>query len=346
MVKIDDQMSLFCRHCFLQVFAIFYGAVCSVAAPGAAMQAGKPIIFSAPDGTAPTAPAVPSLGPKSSALLDLIEESQPQEGLAPPLPAPTLAATMGPSPADARKAQRQRDEEANWTMLTPAEILHVPTPEKILGIDQEDTGGPLTVEERYYLRMQRQQEGGTNSLTGPGSGFLSSGRDNGLLTGNANMTPNQYGAPGGQPGSAAADNGMQPLFNRGWFAPPDAAQQGNGQQSVSFMRTPMFGPAARRAQPTAQQLADQAQFAKLLAFHPAPAAAPVPANGADGALVQPAGAPFQLQPISNGLMPLTAPTTLTGLAGMRPVAVKAPPPEWKRQPAPWLRRAPQPAAPY
>lgn len=58
------------------------------------------------------------------------------------------------------------DERKNWALMTPREIMGVPTPESILGVQDLDDELGLTVEQRYLRRLDRGSESGaTNSAS-------------------------------------------------------------------------------------------------------------------------------------------------------------------------------------
>src|SRR5580693_8522200 len=70
------------------------------------------------------------------------------------------------SPEQVMEWQKLLDNKKNWTLLTPEEILGVPTAEKILGLPEPDDEKNLTVTERYLKRLndQEQSVSATNAL--------------------------------------------------------------------------------------------------------------------------------------------------------------------------------------
>jgi hypothetical protein len=70
------------------------------------------------------------------------------------------------SAAEARQWQRTMDEKKNWTLLTPEEILNLPTEEKIMGLPVPDDQKNLSVEQRYLNRLDDQARAlsATNAL--------------------------------------------------------------------------------------------------------------------------------------------------------------------------------------
>ena len=76
--------------------------------------------------------------------------SRPQDDL--PLPAPVM---MVPRTASMKEALNRRD---NWTLMTPGEILGVPTAGKILGLADAKGEDQLSPDERFLLRLQRERQ--------------------------------------------------------------------------------------------------------------------------------------------------------------------------------------------
>jgi hypothetical protein len=53
--------------------------------------------------------------------------------------------------------RKSQDDDRNWALSTPQEILGVPTPESILGIDHTQGEGELTPAERFLKRQNHEQ---------------------------------------------------------------------------------------------------------------------------------------------------------------------------------------------
>jgi hypothetical protein len=69
------------------------------------------------------------------------------------------------SPEQTKAWQNFLDGKKNWTLLTPEEILGIPTAEKILGIPEAEEDKNLTVEERYIKRQDHNRlVSATNAL--------------------------------------------------------------------------------------------------------------------------------------------------------------------------------------
>ncbi len=73
------------------------------------------------------------------------------------------------TPEQQKVLQHSFDNQKNWTLLTPEEILNVPTMQKILGIPDSDDDQKLTVTERYLKRLNDKQ-----SMTASNALLLSS----------------------------------------------------------------------------------------------------------------------------------------------------------------------------
>ena len=62
------------------------------------------------------------------------------------------------SAADRLRLQKARDDHDNWMLMTPAEILGVTTPEKILETpEQRAAAKKLTTMDRYLARQQQSK---------------------------------------------------------------------------------------------------------------------------------------------------------------------------------------------
>ena len=72
------------------------------------------------------------------------------------------------SPDELREMDKNLDKQKNWALMTPEEILGVPTAEKILGIPDVDQN--LSVTERYFKRQDRlRNASATNALARAGN---------------------------------------------------------------------------------------------------------------------------------------------------------------------------------
>jgi len=72
------------------------------------------------------------------------------------------------SPAELKAWEKILEGKKKWAMMTPEEIMGVPTAEKILGIPEKDEDAKLTIEQRYLKRQQRAATfAATNGYRGP-----------------------------------------------------------------------------------------------------------------------------------------------------------------------------------
>lgn len=296
-------------------------------------QQGQAILFSSPsDGNAAT--NVPSLTPQPPVFSGMVDTAPVQ-----PMSLPSIADTMPPGPAipspqELSQMQQQLDEKENWALLTPAEILGVPTPEKILGLPEVDANGyPLggTAAERF---IQREQNAATNGMTNPGQWDLPTGETNSAAAtvavfGSINPTANSF---------------FSELLGNTQNQPAHAQDQDPVDRFFSFGSPPPAAP-----QPTAEQIADDEAFQKLISPRSTP---PTTAgwSGENASASQPIPGQTFATPLENSIGATFAPlnTVLQEPAGVRPLPGLVEPikpvtmPEWQPQQPPWMSSTPQP----
>jgi len=125
------------------------------------LEAGQPILFSAPAGDSVNSNVL-SLLPRTPVSLNFESDSPasaPFNLNGPPMAAPMFA------PVDQSRWQDLSDRHRDWILMTPAEILGVMTPEKILGVQEHDAAGQpknLTALERYNERQNQTLLPSTN----------------------------------------------------------------------------------------------------------------------------------------------------------------------------------------
>jgi hypothetical protein len=97
-------------------------------------------------------------------------KSLPAFDILPGSPQPSL------SPEQVRQWQKLLDNRKNWTLMTPEEILGVPTAAKILGVPDPDDDQNLSATERYIKRMNRESKAvsATNALGAEDDSWLGS----------------------------------------------------------------------------------------------------------------------------------------------------------------------------
>lgn len=286
------------------------------------MKRGQPILFSAPDNQS-VSNATPSLAPKApdlSALENMIKAPPPGFNFSPPSePLPVQVIT----PAQAEQLRQALERTKNWTLMTPAEIMGVETPEKVFGL--AETNADQTLAERYVERQASADAvQPTNFFSAPQWNFSSESQMNPDADANSRSRANQ------------------PMFSPTFGAPPPTPPE-----SVQNDIWPNpFGVAPPEPKQTPEQLAEAEQFQKLLEPHPATVAAPsanfsTPSPAPGASIPQPpAGVAETLLPNNNVTQPTTVKQAATLSGQKKPASTFEP--EWKPQLPPWLSPTPQP----
>jgi hypothetical protein len=302
--------------------------------PSEAQQGSQPILFSSPDnGSAAdlknvTGSSTPDLNDAFQAPSSFSVNGSGAAPSAPAIPAP--------SASGGDTLQQMLDNRKNWVFMTPAEILGVNTPEKILGIPDRNAAGQrqnLTAIERF---TERQMQGDTN-------GFQSSGSDSWWNSHNRDNSPNTS-----LPNLISSDlANSSPVMNMNSFvtAPKIDLFAGksvnSGPQKFTLpLQTPTI------AQQTAM---DPDPFKELLE----PAQAPTPLSSAtpvdqylensSDPIFGPeknndAGASFT--PLNSEIATPTGLTPLPGIVAQKSTQPQTPP-AWSPKPPPWLLQGPQ-----
>jgi hypothetical protein len=320
-------------------------AACSVMAQGPGRRPGQAILFSSADDGGGTS-NMPSLTAQPAGLPDFANVVQSPSvnfdtaSRGESLPAPQTPAV---TPDQARQMQRLLDERKNWALLTPGEILGLPTPEKILGISDRDAFGQPkneTVTLRYFER-QEQSRVRTN-VDNSGAEDAASRRDF-----SGSLKPQMDAALWIHAGGGLEKSAMMNQFLN---ETPDG-----GAQAADDGWPKSFNLPAQPPKPTPEQQAAMEQFQQLLQPHSpsgspakfpsfgspifsAPPTSPNPVPGQ--AAVIPVGASYT--PLSSGIAVPSGVAPLPGLLGPTNAALPAFAPEWKPQPPPWMSSAPQP----
>ena len=300
---------------------------------------GQPILLSAPEGDTGLT-YTPSLTPKAPGMPDFSDTIRaPGFDLnAPaniePLPPPTMRAI---SPAEAARLQAMRDKNRNWPMMTPEEIMGIPTPEKILGLAESDAGSKPQKKSAvggYYERQAQRQHSRTNASAAdairPEPGFFDRQ--------DLQWAPNFLNTPNGDFGKQAATS----LFK-------GDAPGNNG--------TPYKNPAAGWLQSPTQQTsasmadrqADMDQFRHLLEPHSSPSSAARTAVADKIPVTRPPpdsffGKNFIGMPQSPAVAGIGVPAGVAPLPGLlgQTNAPLVTPPNWKPELPPWMSSAPRP----
>jgi hypothetical protein len=309
-------------------------------------QPGQPIIFSSSGNddamsNAPSLSAPPSI---ASGLPEAIQPSVFNFNVMPPnsvlLPAPQVMAT---SPSDFERLQKLLDERKNWALLTPAEVLGIPTPEKILGLPERDAAGQKkdrTVAERYYERQNQLQAGRTNNYQNDLASRwnLPNDRDDRLNGNGFNSANGNSGNPARNADSFFNDN------------TPDNNNAASSQKSDAGAGDFFATPTRPTTTANLEQQAEMERFRQLL-NPPQPVTATTassvksvfstPQTAPDSFFGQ---APANQNPIGGSFTPLSS-----GVGGV-PVVPGAPSqntksltvtPSWAPQAPPWMSQTPQ-----
>jgi hypothetical protein len=313
----------------------------------AGQRPGQAILFSSADDDNVSS-NMPSLVAKPPGLLDFANAVQsPAANLGAasetePQPGPQTPAI---SPAQAQRMQRLLDERKNWALLTPEQILGLPTQEKILRIPDRDAFGQPkneTVVAQYYERQQQLRARTNNDNYGAAD---SAPRWDFSGSQELPMNPSIWTPAGGRTGNS-------PLMNQFLNGTPD--NRATPAQAPERRWSKSFNLPASPPKPTTEQQAAMEQFQQLLRPHslsggtgktPAlgspifssssTAPSPVPGQSA----VIPIGASFT--PLISGIAMPAGLTPLPGLLGPTNAALPAFAPEWKPQAPPWVSSAPQ-----
>lgn len=317
--------------------------LCAVLAAGAALPAlaQESIIFSKPaDDVADKANSFmsqqPRKGPsglnapgslfgggKPRADYDLLPGAQP--------PAPV-------SPEQAKAWQKFLDGKKNWTLMTPEEILGLPTAEKILGIPETAEEKNLTVEERYLKRQDRERlVSATNALR----------RADALSRGEAN--PFETSRNGARTGNGRNEGSVfepQRFFGQLLNPTPEERAAVELSRRVDSPWASVFALPAPPPKANPEQVAAMERFRVLMepAERPvtAPRIAPV-ATVNPHMQVQPDFNPLgqSFKPLKSELSKPMGLTPLSGVTGPRKISpVKKS--EAAPQPPPWLSDKPLP----
>jgi hypothetical protein len=240
------------------------------------------------------------------------------------------------SPSEQRRLQQLQLDKKNWLLLTPAEILGVKTPEKILGVTERDAAGnekKLTPLERYWERQNQVRMPMTNSFqTGNGLGRWE--------------IPGQPEANGANPPTGRGLD-TKSIWERLMNSAPDAAaadaaRQNQNEPSVWQKLLGGTRPEPVRA-PSPARLAEAARFQQLLGAGSPTASAPPRRTDYSSRPVtaDPIFGQQKLNPIGASFLPLSSgigvPVGVMPLPGIVASPLPAPisAPAWAPQRPPW-----------
>jgi len=246
----------------------------------------------------------------------------------------------GPPPVivTSRNQQWQKNQDAmrNWTLLTPEQILGVPTPESILGLADPQEDPNQSLEERFLKRRERQSEAGmeaTNiwqpvmhSKDGLRAGQMEDSQTATLFTESLALSTSDSSRLG-------ETRDFKPLFSQ------DSITPGNSRAD-SLWSSP-FGSPEAPAKATPEQLAGMERFRALFMEHtvqekPATvyagqATATPDLNFQGQSAFNPAGRSFTA--LDKNIAKPVGLTPLPGITGPAPTPVKKPS---SVQPPPWM----------
>jgi hypothetical protein len=279
---------------------------------------GQPILFSSPDGgtasnailPAATAPAQAALANMPVAPVSVFNDHS-SDAIS-PVPAPAAF----PS---GNNAQNSTDPQNNLKLLTPAEIMDVPTPEKIFGLPESDT--------KKNTAGQRAENTQTNDFSSEQSGWSK------FLYGN-DAKANTTDAGGAENSSGI----LSRLFN----GAPDGGLLGDPNKTADAIYGLSPQPVQTPAQPEVdqfQQLLEPLQSSEKPAdssdmnFYRSPAQ--------DSVFAQPAnsGSPLAL-PKGGSLAKSPQLPKLPSVSSQNSDSTQPVAPSWAPKPAPWLSPVP------
>ncbi len=321
-------------------------AVAAGVSPAAAQRmprSGQPILLSAPEADMSLTNA-PSLAPKPPSLPDFSDTIRAPDfdfnapaNIA-PLPPPVQRAL---SSAEAAQLQALRDKDRNWPMMTPEEIMGIPTPEKIIGLSERDAGGKpqkKSAVEGYYERQAQRQHSRTNAS--PAGAFRQEPGffDHQDLQWNAK----NLNAPTGDHGTLAAMR----LF-------ASSAPANDGAPRKNPTTGWLQSPALQTSVSTANQEANMDEFRKMLEPHSPPSTSARNA-ASDKISAAPLTVPDSIfgkfpanfigTPPSPAVAGIGVPTRVAPLPGLLGQTNAPPltPPDWKPELPPWMSTTPRP----
>jgi hypothetical protein len=312
---------------WLPVAAALSAAGLSALAQNGAAPAGQAILFSTPAGDSAASNA-PALASPDSPSRDFAGQFQAPESLFNTKSPEKFSLPPGGqtiSGSRSRRLEKAAEDQKNWALLTPEEILGVTSPEEILANDSQDKEHQ-SPSERF---LARQQTVATNSFYNnePASRWIfSRDKDDANAAGSTRL-----GAPDTRQffnrfGDARPDNNPFAAQNQDdWFKPQSAAVP----------------------KPDPEQMAAMDRFRQLLNSG---SSADAPGKSSAGGkflslpdpnlevlpVVNRAGASFT--PLNSSI---SKPAGLTPLPGItQPVVPPVMTPSWAPQPPPWLSENP------
>ena len=245
-----------------------------------------------------------------------------------------------PAPAtimNSSQWQKKQDASRNWSLMTPEEILNVPTPEKILGITDPRDDPKISAEQRF---LQREQQ---NDITAASNSLVRAERN----SRNDQIQFSDANSPFGQTwGRSSADLAKK---QNGLFGDWNPNVQANTDQSaVSSWSSPFGQPLPK---PTPEALAGMERFRAFQALMDGTDSerAPVPRSASYQAAAAssrqqtlPTDRPTQRSPFGALEDSISRPVQLAPLDGITSSRLAKPPKSTSLvQPPPWMKDGPQ-----
>jgi hypothetical protein len=231
--------------------------------------------------------------------------------------------------ANNQQWQKMLQDRKNWALMTPEQILHVPTPETILGLTDPREDPKLSPEERFLQRQERQSEmAATNGMYRP-NGMFSPARDpNQGLFQDSDDRSRLADAPHG-PNLGVFGSG--PARMQSAFISQNPETPADPNQKFDATWASPFGSPAPLPKPTPAQLAGMERFRAMMEppvkeKTPAVAGFALPAVPAPDPNLQPlpvfnpSGRSFT--PLGNDITKIMP---LAGVTGPAPAPAKKPP---------------------
>ncbi len=282
--------------------------------------------------------SVPAAVDRTGGLGGVRAPSQLFNAVQPELPLPQPVVVLPPTAA-MKEALNRRDK---WTMMTPEEIMGLPTAEKILGLPDLKNEEKLSTEERFMLRLQRERSSANASV-------LSALRQQDAAQLRGDSASNPLGRQDSQRLFEKATLEAQPgspkyfsqLLKGVANAAPDLAPARPDSPWVTAFTQPNQLP------PTPAQQAGMERFRALLEPVSPPDKMPAPAKFFPAAAPDPNLQPKSwFNPVGNSYQPvkqnISRPQGLEPLPGITGVEPKPTPPPSQVQLPPWLQSSPQP----
>jgi hypothetical protein len=311
---------------WLPVAAALSAAVWPAAAQNGAAPAGQAILFSTPAGDS-AASNTTTLASPDSGLRDFDNQFQspasvfnaaPQQQFSLPSGGPII------SGSHARRLQKNAEDQKNWALLTPEEILGVTSPEEILASDTQDKEHK-SPSERF---LARQQTVATNSFFTDNQSsrwILSKDRDDANAAGSARPGLPDAAQFLNRFGSALPDNNPFAAQNQDdWFkAQSPAVPKPNLEQIAAMERFRQLLNSSSSADALEKSSGSKFLSSQEPPLDPNLEALPV---------VNRFGASYT--PLSRSI---NKPSGLTPLPGItQPILTPVVTPSWAPKPPPWL----------